>query len=77
MGRLVGFDQKGNIGGRQMKRIRGHVTGRLARSGSLPMGTLFSPDLRETRLQRGSKLIERGIEIVGEKTIATHDIEKI
>ena len=76
-GRLVGFDQKDNIGGRQMKRIGGQVAGGLTRSGSLPMGTLFSPDLRETRLQRSSKLLERGIEIVGEKTVATHDVEKI
>ena len=60
-----------------MKRIRGHVARGLARRRPLPMGTLFSPDSRETRLQRGSKLIERGIEIIGEKTVATHDVKLV
>ena len=75
--RLVRFDKKQNLGGRQMERIRGHVVGGLAWAGSLSVRALLSPHFRQTRLERSGQLARRIVEITGEKPLRTHHLQKV
>ena len=75
--RLVRFDEKQNLGSRQVKRVGSHVVGRIARSCSLAVRTRLVPHFRQTGLERTCQLVERSLEIVRKKAVRTYHLEKV